>query len=283
MDEISKTSVGGLCPPLNETELIHRLIAQYLAHDGYIETARAFAQEVRQENRNLVNGISTDAADSRDLEPEEDLDAIQRQKIRAAILEGEIDRALKLMELYYPTVLHDNEMIYFKLKCRKFVEMIRRCNELSEGPSPIFPTPRKSHDDYNGVFDHQMELDDQYGSVQNGNHNKWDDGTMDMSDDGGGTALDNHLNHSELTDHMLAYGQLLKAEFDRDPRLEVKKMLEDTIALIAYTNPLEDNCTLKYLLDERERTPIAEELNGAILGMSTKHKRYLRLYANPHQ
>jgi hypothetical protein len=273
MEDINKTSITSLCPPLNETELIHRLIAQYLAHDGYIDTARAFAQEVRQENRNLVNGISTDAADSRDLEPEEDLDAIQRQKIRAAILEGEIDRALKLMELYYPTVLHDNEMIYFKLKCRKFVEMIRRCNELADGPSPIFPPARKSHDEYNGVFDHQMELDDQYASVQNGNHNKWDDGTMDMSDDGGGTALDNHLNHSELTDHMLAYGQTLKAEFDHDPRLEVKKMLEDTIALIAYTNPLEDKCTLKYLLDEKERTPIAEELNGAILGKSNRHKR----------
>jgi hypothetical protein len=79
MDEINKTSVASLSPPLNETQLIHRLIAQYLAHDGYIETARAFAQEVGQENRNLVNGISTDATDARDLEPEEDLDAIQRQ------------------------------------------------------------------------------------------------------------------------------------------------------------------------------------------------------------
>jgi Ran-binding protein 9/10 len=79
MDQINKTNVSSLCPPLNETQLIHRLIAQYLAHDGYIDTARAFAAEVRQENQNLVKGISATPADAKDLEPEEDVDAIQRQ------------------------------------------------------------------------------------------------------------------------------------------------------------------------------------------------------------
>jgi hypothetical protein len=80
MDEINKTRVTSLCPPLNETQLIHRLIAQYLAHDGYIDTARAFAEEVRQENRNLAMGTG-DAIDSKDLEPEEDHDAIHRQSM----------------------------------------------------------------------------------------------------------------------------------------------------------------------------------------------------------
>jgi hypothetical protein len=194
-------------------------------------------------------------------------------EIRAAILEGEIDRALKLMSLYYPTVLDENKMIYFKLKCRKFIEMIRRCNELSGGTSPSFP-PRKSQDDYNGVFDHQMELDDQYSVGQNGTHNKWDDGTMDTSDDNGGTILENHLNHSELTERMISFGQSLKAEFDHDSRLEVKQMLEETFALIAYPDPMQS--TLSHLLDEKERTPVAEELNGAILGMS--NSRYAPLY-----
>jgi hypothetical protein len=286
MDEINKTSVASLCPPLNETQLIHRLIAQYLAHDGYIETARAFAREVGQENRNLVSGIPGAATITRDLEPEEDLDAIQRQskshflfvsvypsnkaiEIRASVLEGDVDRALKLMDLYYPTVLHENENIYFKLKCRKFIEMIRRYGELSGDTSPTIPS-RKSHDDYNGVFDHQMELDDQYGATQNGTHNKWDDGTMDMTDDTGGTMLDHHQEAEQLLARTLAYGQELKAEFEHDPRREVKKMLEDTIALIAYSNP-RDSDTLKHMLEEKERIPVAEELNGAILGMWLKN------------
>lgn len=79
MEEINKTSVDNLCPPLNETQLIHRLIAQYLAHDGYVETARSFAMEVRQENQNLVHGIGTATSSARDLEPEEDPDAVHRQ------------------------------------------------------------------------------------------------------------------------------------------------------------------------------------------------------------
>ena len=75
MEQIEKTSVSSLHPPLTESQLTHRLIAQYLAHDGYVETARAFAEEVQTEQRALLR----DGADTRDLEPEEDLHAVRRQ------------------------------------------------------------------------------------------------------------------------------------------------------------------------------------------------------------
>ena len=80
MDDINRTPVNALCPPLNETQLTHKLIAQYLAHDGYIETARAFAEEVQLENHNLAKGTG-DAINGQDLEPEEDHDAIHRQRV----------------------------------------------------------------------------------------------------------------------------------------------------------------------------------------------------------
>ena len=51
-------------------------------------------------------------------------------EIRASILDGDIDKALKLTGAYYPSVLRENENIYFKLRCHKFVEMIRGCIEL---------------------------------------------------------------------------------------------------------------------------------------------------------
>jgi hypothetical protein len=304
MDQINKTSVAGLHPPLNETQLIHRLIAQYLAHDGYIDTARSFAAEVRQENHNLVRGISDAAADSKDLEPEEDLDAIQRQskwlrsspsleghanakilEIRAAILEGDIDRAHKFMNVYYPNVLHENENIYFKLRCRKYIEMIRQWADLKDGTSPTLGHSSSKSinigDDYNGVFDHQMELDDQFNnSVShngNGHGSKWDDGShMDTSDDGAGALLDGHsmsaaggrseVDAIELMNKTIAYGQELTAEFGGDLRREVKKTLNETLALIAYEHPKES--PLSSLLDEAGRGPVAEELNGAILGKS---------------
>jgi len=167
------------------------------------------------------------------------------------------------MGAYYPTVLHENENIYFTLKCRKFIEMIRRVAELADGTSPNLP-PSKSNDDHNGVFDHQMELDDQFSAIHNGTHNKWDDGTMDTSDDTGGTALHNHVDHNEMMNRTLAYGAELREEFDQDPRREVKKTLQETLALIAYPDP--SDSPLSHLLEEKERIPVAEELNGAILG-----------------
>jgi len=76
-EEINLTSASALHRPLDETALIQELVAQFLAHDGYVETARAFADEVRAESQALQNG-----RDSRfkDLGAEDDLDAVNRQR-----------------------------------------------------------------------------------------------------------------------------------------------------------------------------------------------------------
>ncbi|KAF9636218.1 hypothetical protein BFW01_g7113 [Lasiodiplodia theobromae] len=251
-NEISRTNVASLKPGADEASLIHELIAQYLAHDGYVETARAFAAEVREESRALTSGGTSNA---RDLEPEEDIDAINRQKIRAAILDGDIDKALKLTTAYYPTVLQDNENIYFKLRCRKFIEMIRRCQELQNPTSKAgFRNNAGSNgfssSAYDEVFDGQMELDDStHNNASNGE-------SMDTT---GSEAL--KLN--ELLSETLQYGQELKGEFSGDSRREVKRALEDTFALMAYSDPRQS--PLAYMLDPNERTPVAEELNSAIL------------------
>lgn len=60
----------------DETQFIQSLIGQYLAHDGYVETARAFAAEVIEE----AKALSPDGnADVPHLETEEDIDAVNRQ------------------------------------------------------------------------------------------------------------------------------------------------------------------------------------------------------------
>ncbi len=74
--DIGATSVSSLHPPLDETTLIQELVAQFLAHDGYVETARAFAEEVKEENRALQNSRDTP---QKDHEAEEDVDAVNRQ------------------------------------------------------------------------------------------------------------------------------------------------------------------------------------------------------------
>lgn len=67
-----------------------------------------------------------------------------------------------------------------------------------------------------------------------------------------------------LNNEALLYGRELQREFKDDPRREVKEALEETFALIAYPDARESS--LGFLLEEEGRVPVAEELNGAILG-----------------
>lgn len=91
------------------------------------------------------------------------LDFTDKLEIRTAILQGDIDKAIKLTTTHYPRALDENPEIVFRLKCRKFVEMIRRCSELLFPPSPdpnnqLFPSrPTNGHA---SVFDEEMDLDE---------------------------------------------------------------------------------------------------------------------------
>ena len=146
-EAIRTTSTAKLRPPLGESSLLQRLVAQYLAHEGYFGSAMAFAEEVRAEADGLrINGQGPRA----DFHVKEDVDALNRQRtadpsrsepliprrlmssagIRVAILDGDIDKAFKYTYACYPNVLKDNEQIYFRMRCRKFIEMNRRCSEL---------------------------------------------------------------------------------------------------------------------------------------------------------
>lgn len=226
--------------------------------------------------------------------------------IRSAILEGEIDKALKYIGTYYPHVLEreENRDVYFKLRCRKFIEMICRVNDLStKDPLPIAPKaagklPQKFPDSNGTTFDQQMELDDQLhreshapiippmpvpspfnpglsfgdganGDSTNGDGANGDDGRDDTMD----TAPDSFQLMSSSTDSeqllvaALEFGQELKAEFNDDPRPAVRKALDDTFALIAYQDARES--VVGGLMEGKGRVEIAEEVNSAILGKSS--------------
>lgn len=73
--EINATPTANLQPPLDESTLLQELVAQFLAHDGYVETARAFAEEVASETMALQNGRNEPL---KKYEVEEDHEAINR-------------------------------------------------------------------------------------------------------------------------------------------------------------------------------------------------------------
>ena len=76
--EISQARTTSLRARLDENNLIQELVAQFLAHDGYVETAKAFAKERKAESRALSK-VNDEA--SEDSEIEEDVDAINRQSM----------------------------------------------------------------------------------------------------------------------------------------------------------------------------------------------------------
>ncbi|KAF2753113.1 SPRY-domain-containing protein [Pseudovirgaria hyperparasitica] len=250
--QISAASIKSLSVNPSETEqtLVQRLIMQYLAHDGYVETAQAFAQEITNENRAL-----TGQAPPYDwLVTEEDVHAVNRQKIRSAILEGNIDKALKLTKTFYPAVLEDNETIEFQLKRRKFIEMMKKIADLQSAlPSKSRNSTNGHANDYEGVFDHQMELDDQL-NAGNG-PSDWD--KMDTEDG------DVHERIDQLTNEAIQYGTELRSEFSKDPRREITKSLNTAFALMAYHDPKDS--VIGSMLNDEERVSVAEELNSAIL------------------
>lgn len=162
-------------------------------------------------------------------------------EIRKAILEGDIDQALGLIDTCYPNVLMANELVYFKLKCRRFIEMVRRAAEIR-----LHFEGKKS----NGVDPSQvMDVDT----------NGIDADTMDTED--GPEYLDEL---QDLERDVIEYGQQLQAEYKSDPRKEVQKTLEDIWSLMAYPNPLREP-KVAHLMDNGERSTTAEMVNSMIL------------------
>ncbi len=175
--------------------------------------------------------------------------------IRLAILDGDVDKALKHTNAYYPNVLKDNEHIYFRLRSRKFIEMIRQAAEIR---SLTMNSNKKSNghggDWYDDVINHDMEMDDPPAS-----HNGWDK----METEG---TYDSQADYNNLLAETIAYGQVLQAEFEHDPRREVQKSLRDAFALLAYEDPINSK-EVSHLVKREGRVAVAEELNSAILGM----------------
>jgi hypothetical protein len=233
-------------------------VLQFLQHDGYVETARAFAEELHAEKSALrlageepVQGINV----------RDDEDAHNRQRIRRAVLEGDIERAMNQTKAHYPTVLDENRQVYFRLRCRKFIEMIRREAEL------------------------RMLLDERrMDAALKSQRQQADDNDEEMLDNGGGggdmdiSMTEDANNHSsslaadmarlsKLSQDALAFGMELRGEFKGDQRRETARQLDEIFSLIAYPNPLRVK-QVAHLLDGSGRVAVAEELNSAILSES---------------
>lgn len=250
-----------------------------MTHEGYTETAKAFDTEVRRNAARLSGNPGSVQIETY----KEDMDAIHRQRtadpllcnslanvdqgIRTAILDGDIDAALKHTASFYPSILQNNRSIYFKLRSRKFIEMIRKCTMLQPRKPSLHRasisnlknvanghrSSMQSDGGYPDVFDGNMELDDPQDIARDGA-----DGNEEISS----VSL---VKQQNLTTEALQYGQELRAEFRDTITKDEQQMLDQTFALIAYGDARDSS--LAHLLEAGGRAELAEELNSAILGM----------------
>lgn len=179
-------------------------------------------------------------------------------------MEGDIDRALKRTHAFYPQVLQNHSPVYFRLRCRKFVEMIHQTAELLGKSTPKAPLSKASngHSSITKVLEgdnyahSEMDLDqdDEKGADS---AYSWD--KMETED------LEIHARYQSKLEETLEYGRELKHEFQDDKSTE--SAFKEIFSLFMYEDPRQS--PQAHLLDRAGRVPVAEELNSAILGMSS--------------
>lgn len=157
--------------------------------------------------------------------------------------------------MHFPTVLAQNPGILFRLKCRKWVELISKTTELSRTKEAQDGRRTNNHGKNPAEdedFAQDMELDD---------HNE---GTSHSNASDKNLATDSVVQYDQLINEAMLYGQELQREY-RDEDGEYAKTLQDIFSLVAYDHPKES--VHGHLLDSSGRVTVAEELNSAILGM----------------
>lgn len=203
-----------------------------------------------------------------------------RTRIVNSVICGDIDTALEETQRWHPKVLEKEEgLMRFKLRCRKFVELILEAAEL-----------KKKMNDENGAAGEWKE-GAETGSVGV-------DG-MDVDDyvgDGIGTngysttlsaipikvkrkqSVSSHhpgstnaaaAQYESALSSAISYGQTLQSDYKTDSRPEVRAIFKRTFGVVAYEDPLEAGGEAAEVAGHEARIALATELNQDILRKST--------------
>ncbi|KAG4100635.1 SPRY-domain-containing protein [Neocallimastix lanati (nom. inval.)] len=216
---------------------LNELVLQYLVHHGYSETAQTFYnnafakndKSIKQDENKMeecdvigAGGLSGIAKSNEYF----DIESLKnRQRIKEYVMKGDIDSAIDITNRLYPTVLANNDILLFNLRCRKFIEMIRKNEELD--------------------MDTEIETIDEDAMD-----------AMDVDDDKNKALCQRII-------ETMKYGQELQSIYGQDERDEIKDTLTETFSLFAYEHP--NNSILSYLLEPSRREIVANQLNVAIL------------------
>lgn len=136
--------------------------------------------------------------------------------------------------------------------------MIRQSAEINRSINKQNGKAKAQNNGDESLDSSRMELDDD----QNDAAERHPD-AMDTEDSTAGS----QERYQNLLQETIEYGRTLQAEFNEDPRKEIRKSLDEAFALFAYEDPMSAKA-VAHLLHRDGRVLVAEELNSAILGES---------------
>jgi hypothetical protein len=113
----------------DEEESLRFLVGQYLSHHNYLRACQAFTEETKAET-DPIQQLQQNKRLPYEMNLVDETKGEVRWKIRNAILVGDVDEAIKLTDTHFPGILEEKRLLYFRLRCLKFVELIRQWAEI---------------------------------------------------------------------------------------------------------------------------------------------------------
>jgi hypothetical protein len=203
-------------------------------------------------------------------------DIEQRTRIVNAVASGDLDAALSETERHYPAVLAQEEgLMMFKLRCRKFVELILEAAELkkrmgrlgvAEGGAAGAGAGAGADDGLGDMELVDMDVDDDASSmvVVNGfgEKAKWSSSSPLLS----AAPVTTMAQYENALNKAIRYGQLLQTDYKADGRAEVQGLFRKTFGIVAYEDPMDaGEEVVADVVGTEARVRLANELNQAIL------------------
>ncbi|KAJ3997898.1 SPRY-domain-containing protein [Lentinula boryana] len=262
-------------------QTINKLVLSYLAHHGYLKTLRAFQKQARDAVEESPSSPSVDDDVEMDDVPgpsttspstsafEADIET--RTRIVNCVIAGDIDATLTETKKHYPGALEAEEgLLFVKLRCRKFVELVLESAELEKKMKAVIAKEEASAPEMDGFEEDRMgmDVDDDVtfsGSViTNGSNGTVGSSSEIPSRPPSARAL-SISQYDAALNSALAYGQTLNHDFKITHNPEIKQIFTRTFTILAASDPLSAGGAIAEVAGHDARVQLANELNEAIL------------------
>jgi len=281
----SITNDIGIQPPLTDgesKEVLNQLVMSYLVHHGYAKSARAFERQSKGSDREGSSGGRVDSEDhvmdtgGNNNAVESDIES--RTGIVNSVHAGDMDSAINSLRSHYPTVLEaDKQLMLFKLRFRKFVELILATAELKKKMKATkereLVPPVKEESPTQDWMDEEMSMDVDddappapaplmtYRSLstessRSGHHKELRPDVQEINGQ-----------YEAALNEAISYGQALSSDYHSASRPELQQLFKRTFGIVAWEDPLEPGGPMADIAGQESRNALAHEINQAILSI----------------